>query len=272
LQISAAICATSKCKFFFTISWGLGLNVVNSSGDICGLETQAAATAIVMSLDPKSSLDTMSSGARQLPFYAELVRLSDEILMQRLRDGHHDALAVLFDRYHRLVLNIALRILRDAGEAEDLMQSVFLEIFRCAAQFDPARGTVKVWILQYAYHRGFNRRQYLSLRGIYDHQEDLALLERSSAAWQVKSLGEVESAQAVRQALKHLNKAQRSTLELAFYEGLTMREIAGPTGESFDSVRHHYYRGLEKLKAVNHSLGGVPSGARWSLFWVQTMA
>ena len=70
--------------------------------------------------------------------YAELAPLSDEVLMAHLQAGHHDALAVLFDRYHRLVLTVALRILREAGEAEDLMQSVFLEIFRCAAQYDAA--------------------------------------------------------------------------------------------------------------------------------------
>ena len=83
--------------------------------------------------------------------------------MAHLQAGRHDALAILFDRYHRLVLTVALRILREAGETEDFMQSVFLEIFRCAAQYDAAKGTAKVWILQYAYHRSFNRRQYLNL-------------------------------------------------------------------------------------------------------------
>lgn len=203
-----------------------------------------------MSLDPKSSLVSVQGGVLRPLHYAEFVHFSDEKLMECLREGHHDALAVLFDRYHRLVLTIALRILRDTGEAEDLMQSVFLEIFRSAAQFDPARGTVKVWILQYAYHRGFNRRQYLILRGIYDHPEFPGSGQIASSGWQMRSLRGVESVQAVRQALKHLNKAQRSTLELAFYEGMTMREIASRTGESFDSVRHHYYRGLEKLRSV----------------------
>src|SRR5712671_3222429 len=74
--------------------------------------------------------------------------LRDEVLLSCLRDGNHNALTVLFDRYHRLVLSIALRILRDAGEAEDITQSVFLEIFRSADQFDSDRGTVKIWILQ----------------------------------------------------------------------------------------------------------------------------
>jgi RNA polymerase sigma-70 factor (ECF subfamily) len=87
--------------------------------------------------------------------------------MAHLQAGHADALAILFDRYHRLVLSIAMKILRDVGEAEDLMQSVFLEIYKSAAQFDPTRGTTKVWILQYAYHRGMNRRQHLNVRNFY---------------------------------------------------------------------------------------------------------
>ena len=97
--------------------------------------------------------------------------LSDEGVMERLREGDANALPILFDRFYRLVLKIALRILRDAGEAEDLMQEVFLEIFKKAAQFDPAKGSVKTWILQYAYHRSLSRRQYLALRNFYDRQQ-----------------------------------------------------------------------------------------------------
>src|ERR1700761_8610313 len=108
--------------------------------------------------------------------FHSLNALSDEDLMLQLREGDGDALAVLFDRYNRLIMSIALRILRDVGESEDLMQSVFLEIFRAAAQFDPSKGTAKVWILQYAYHRSFNRRQYLNRRGSYDDPQDIEAL------------------------------------------------------------------------------------------------
>ena len=218
--------------------------MINNRDGFNGLKPHPATTVNAMSLDN-------NSGTLRRPLvYDELVPLSDEALMAHLRDGHYDALAVLFDRYHRLVLNVALRILRDAGEAEDLMQSVFLEIFRSVAQFDAAKGTTKVWILQYAYHRGFNRKQYLNLRGMYGRPEESTLAGRTPTAEHARSLGVLESALAVRQALGHLNKVQRRILELAFYEGLTMHEIAERTGESFDSVRHHYYRSLEKLRSI----------------------
>jgi len=92
---------------------------------------------------------------------ARMPNLSDEEVMEQLCQGHPEALPTLFDRFYRLVLKIALRILRDPGEAEDVMQDVFFEIFNKAAQFDPAKGSTKTWILQYAYHRSLNRRQYL---------------------------------------------------------------------------------------------------------------
>jgi RNA polymerase sigma-70 factor, ECF subfamily len=200
---------------------------------------------VVMGRDENSANPNLN----RTPVYSELVSLSDEALLASLRDGHSDALAVLFDRYCRLVMSIALRILRDAGEAEDLVQSIFLEIFRSAAHFDPAKGTAKVWILHYAYHRGFNRRQYLNLRGLYEPPQKLAP-DESVAGAHAASLDVMESARTVRQALGKLDKAQRRTLELAFYEGLTMHEIAERTHESFHSVRHHYYRGLEKLRSI----------------------
>ena len=101
------------------------------------------------------------------------------------------------------------------------------------------------------YRRSFNRRRYLKLRGFYDCQEEPGSKGRRIPEYaNKKGLGVLESARAVQQALRHLNSVQRNVLELAFYEGLTMHEIAQTVGQSFDSVRHHYYRGLEKLRSI----------------------
>ena len=163
------------------------------------IQSDGKAIVDVMSLRLKSSRDDNSNLTRGVGF-AELAHLTDEALMAHLRDGHHDALARPFpDRYHRLVLHIALRILRDAGEAEDLMQSVFLEIFSSAVQFDQARGSTKAWILQYAYHRSFNRRQYLNLRGIYERPEDSIHTDQTVAETNPKALGVLESARAAQE-------------------------------------------------------------------------
>jgi len=179
--------------------------------------------------------------------FFDLEKLSDEGLMAHLQQGHGDALAVLFDRYHRLVLNAALKVLRDITEAEDVMQSVFLEILRVAVQFDPSRGTTKMWILQYAYHRSMNRRQQLVTRQFYTGT-GLSDVEEHLSAPNMSVLTSIETRRQVKQALDALNPVQRRVLELAYFEGLSLREISEKTNEALGNVRHHYYRGLAKLR------------------------
>src|SRR5262245_22434401 len=94
--------------------------------------------------------------------------VEDEILITQVQSGHIDALGILFERYCRLVFDTGRRILRNDGEAEDLVHDVFIEIQKKAFLYDPQKGSVKTWIIQYAYHRSFNRRKYLALRGFYD--------------------------------------------------------------------------------------------------------
>lgn len=179
----------------------------------------------------------------------ELKRLSDESLMAHLQAGHADVLAIIFDRYYRLVLSVAMKILRDVGEAEDLMQTVFLEIFKSAAQFDPCRGTLKVWLLQYAYHRSMSRRQHLSIRHFYKNC-DIADLQGELLPAEVTDFNDQEIRQLVTQALGSLSNVQSRVLRLAYFEGLSLREIAERTGESLGNVRHHYYRGLNRLREL----------------------
>ena len=191
-----------------------------------------------------------STRGTQPPSFAELKLLSDADLMAHLQAGCNDALAILFDRYNRLVLSVALKIVRDPGEAEDVMQTVFLEIFRSVAQFDPAKGTTKVWILQYAYHRAINRRQHLNTRNFYDQTNlevvENRLLETPSTPG---NLTQNELKHLLRQGLATLNGAQRQVIELASLNGLSMKEIANKTGDSLVNVRHQYYRGLHKLRS-----------------------
>lgn len=179
--------------------------------------------------------------------FDQLASLADEVVMAHLQSGHGDALRVIFDRYHRLILHVALKILRDTGEAEDLMQSVFLEIYKVAAQFDPARGTTKKWIFRYAYNRSINRRQQLMVRQFYTNT-DLESVEETLAMTRNSVLVCNEAQDLVRRGLETLKSEQRRVLELAYFEGLTMKEIAEETGGSHHQVRHHYYRGLKKLR------------------------
>jgi RNA polymerase sigma-70 factor (ECF subfamily) len=176
--------------------------------------------------------------------------LSDEQLMACLQEGQSDALAVLFDRYQKLVMSIALKIVRDPAEAEDVTQTVFLDFYRAVAQFEPSKGTTKVWLMQYAYHRAFNRRQHLQNREFYKKTElEEEELAPSVAAHRTFGLSAQETQALVRQSMDSLPDKQKSVIGMVCYEGLSLREIADRTGDSYASVRHHYYRGLHRLRS-----------------------
>lgn len=178
--------------------------------------------------------------------------LTDEDLMQALRMGCNDALAVLFERHSALVFRIARAILHDDGEAEETVQRVFLDIFRAVNQFNPDRGTFKTWLLQYAYHRSIDRRQHLQSSRFYsrDELDELMPAELFNGPGRLLCLPPQEVACLVEQILATLESRQRRVIELTYFEGLTAEEIATKTGDSASSVRHNLYRGLAKLRDV----------------------
>jgi RNA polymerase sigma-70 factor, ECF subfamily len=182
---------------------------------------------------------------------AELSKESDIDLMARLRDGQQEALSPLFDRYHRLVLSIAAKIVRDPTEAEDLMQDVFFEVYRFIDRFDPDRGAPKSWIMQFAYSKSLKRRKYLALRGAFEEAQ-ITVVSPSESAYlpdtQFEDYSAEETLLAVQQGLLELTLKQREVVQLACFEGFLFSEIAERTRESVGNVRHHYYRGIDRLR------------------------
>jgi RNA polymerase sigma-70 factor, ECF subfamily len=197
-----------------------------------------------------------NSSHSQRTAYAELVLLDDARVMLELQAGNDDALAVLYDRYYNAVLAVGLRTLRDRGEAEDILQNIFWEIAEKAGQYDPARGTVLVWIMQCAYGRSLNRRNYLLVRRFYANVAMGDLTEFEQGALRLYSEAPQECARFVREALALLNEHQRRTIEMVHFEGLDLKDVAERTDQSFSSVRHHYYRGMAKLKDHLRSIRG----------------
>lgn len=178
----------------------------------------------------------------------------DEQLILRAESGDRSAVTLLFERYSTLIFSIGLRILRDQGEAEDLVQEVFLGLFTKVKGFDPAKGAGRTWIVQIAYRRAFDRRAYLTRRSFYNDND----LERvkdvlpGNCVLQERILDEISSRQ-IQTAFHELSDKQRLTLEKYFFEGLSLREISEHTGERLENVRHSYYRGIERLR---RSTGG----------------
>jgi len=243
--------------------WGrnLGLYFDNSrwrrapmSSRTVRLIDTAEATAENSSCDYAAGAELPLPCAGKLSFVERLkLRLkSDDDLVAALQNNEPDALTVLFARHSALVFRIARRILRNDAEAEDAVQQVFLDVFRSAAQFDPAKGSFKVWLLMFAYHRTFNRRRQLLTRGHYASEsvDDALGSELSQGAARPFAFSPAETAVLVEQVLESIQPRQRRAIELIYYEGLTAEEAAQITGESVRVVRHNLYRGLEKLRAV----------------------
>ena len=196
----------------------------------------------------KETAEATSVLIEQVPSEAEA---SDEILLTRVTGGDQQALGCLFQRYGRLLRSIAARILKDAAEAEDLVQDLFLFIQRKCGIFDSSKSSARSWIVQMAYHRAIERRRYLATRQFYTHAE---VESRGHQVVGTPTMESDYSAEAVfgrnglGKVLEDLSEDQRETLRLHFFEGYTLAEISEKLGQPRGNVRHHYYRGLDRLR------------------------
>jgi RNA polymerase sigma-70 factor (ECF subfamily) len=179
--------------------------------------------------------------------------VSDEELMSRICSHDQEALRTLLHRYARLVRYLAYKVLRDSFEADDLLQEIFLLVYRKCAAFDSSKGSVRFWILQMTYHRAISRRRYLSCRHFYSRVDlDDAEPELSDPRSHDRGVEEGVDVSLGNSDLQRLmiglSENQQKTLRLYFFEGYTLDEIAAKLGQSKGNVRHHYFRGLDKLR------------------------
>ena len=176
---------------------------------------------------------------------------SDETLLVQAAAGKRDSLALLFERYDRLLRSVALRILGDGHEAEDLVQDLFIFIQRKSVVFDASKSSARSWIVQMAYHRAISRRRYLATRQFYSRKELDDISEKMVAAATTEddySAEAVFGRNGLERVIESLSEDQRQTLCLHFFEGYTLAEIGEILGQPHGNVRHHYYRGLAQLR------------------------
>jgi RNA polymerase sigma-70 factor (ECF subfamily) len=193
-------------------------------------------------------------------FQGDLLSASDNELAQELMRENHEALAIILDRYQRLVFTIAFRIVRDIGEAEDLVQDIFLQIYRKVKLFDPSKGIFKVWLMRCAYTTSLKRRCKLARKRFY---ASVALDEALPVAipWEDSNNGLLlhhEASRFVNQALSSLGSKQRKAVDLIAIEGLTLKEAAERMGYSIAATRNYYFRGVMALRAFNSKHAYAP--------------
>ena len=177
---------------------------------------------------------------------------TDEHLLRNVNRGDGEALSRLFRRYAHIVYNVGKRIIRHTGEADDLVQEVFLYIHRKSSLFDSSKGSGSSWIVQVAYTQAFLRRRRLRSQGFYlsgitDKRDECNQRADTGAEYDHTVEG-LFGRNGWKRAVEDLTDDQRETLRLHFFEGYTFAEIAEKLGQSYANVRNHHYRGLEKLR------------------------
>jgi RNA polymerase sigma-70 factor, ECF subfamily len=157
--------------------------------------------------------------------------MDDGLLLERVRQGDQTAMAVVFDRYARAVYSVALRILKDAGHAEDVMQDIFFQVWRNSESFVQGRGSLGAWLAVVARNRSID---LLRRRKPTDSVDDVVLAANCNLASEAEHNALIEK---VQQVLKDLPAEQQRSMELAFFEGLSHSEIAEKTGDPLGTVK-----------------------------------
>jgi RNA polymerase sigma-70 factor (ECF subfamily) len=162
--------------------------------------------------------------------------------------GDHDGLAELYDRYGRLLYSLALRILHDTGDAEDVVQDVFSQAWRQASRYESTRGNVVAWLMNLTRSRAIDRVRGRRARP-QPAAEDVRALDVPDMAEPVdEQLAVSSQAARVRAAVDELSVLQRVAIELAFYQGLTHVDIAERLELPLGTVKTRIRQGLMKLK------------------------
>src|SRR5579872_691324 len=176
------------------------------------------------------------------PSAQEVANPSDAALIHRVHSGDEQAFAALYDRYSQIVYAIALRILGNTGSAEDVLQDIFMQLWRKPQAFNASRGSLPAWLAVIARHRAID---YLRHRKPETDIEDVVLAAGDDLSHDAEL--SVLSGKA-RKIIATLPEEQSRLLDMAFFQGLTHSEIAEKTGEPLGTVKTRIRAGLMTIR------------------------
>lgn len=188
------------------------------------------------------------------PSEPEYHNQTDADLFLLLQNGQTDILAIIYDRHAALVYGIALNLLGNKTEAEDLTQDIFLSLTRKCA-YDPQRGTLRTYLAILTRSRGLDR---LRSRTRQRQIRNQAFNENDTVAdnTPMEKVVQLERSQEVISALEQLSIKEREVLRMAYYQGLSQSEIAQQLSTALGTVKSRTRRGLLKLRQVLNNSGG----------------
>ena len=176
-------------------------------------------------------------------FGAAIIGDSPEFgLLSAIRAGSENAMAELYDRYSAVVYSVALRVLSDTGAAEDILQEVFMQLWRNPGLFDSSRGKLGPWLAVIARNRAID---FLRKRRPETDIDDVVVSVEPDLAEEAQRARAMEK---VRGVLSGMPSPQRSALEMAYFEGLSHSEISAKTGEPLGTIKTRIRAGLLALR------------------------
>jgi RNA polymerase sigma-70 factor (ECF subfamily) len=172
---------------------------------------------------------------------------SAEDLLLRIAEGEQTAFGGFYDLVAGKVFGVVRRVVRDPAQAEEVAQEVLVEAWRTAPLYDPGRGSATVWVLTMAHRRAVDRVR--SEQASRVREERVTARDRTREFDEVSELVETRmESQLVKRALDHLTDVQREAIELAYYGGLTCREVAELLGAPVGTVKTRIRDGLIRLR------------------------
>lgn len=175
--------------------------------------------------------------------------------MYRIAAGDEAAFEALYDRYSRLLYSILLSVVKQPPEAQDMLQEVFLHIWRQAKNFDAGRGNVYSWLITMTRNRAIDRLRSKGYRERQQeaHDDDTMLMLPDSALSPLDSITITEQRERVHDALGKIPPEQRDALMLAYFQGYTQAEIADLLQIPLGTIKTRMRQGLLKLSTLLHS-------------------
>jgi RNA polymerase sigma-70 factor (ECF subfamily) len=174
----------------------------------------------------------------------------DSALIVKMMAGDEAALSTLYDRYSAMLFGVLMRILRDQQAAEEVLQDLFMQLWRSAGQFDSARGSLPAWLMVIGRNRAISRLRGRRDREVMEEKEgDYANTFVSGQNIEDETV-RAELARNVSAALGQLPVEQRQALELAYFEGMTQSEIASQTGIPLGTVKTRVRTAMQSLRQI----------------------
>ena len=175
---------------------------------------------------------------------------SDASLIEEIMAGNERALSVLYDRYSGMLFGLLMRVLKDRQAAEEVLQDIFLQLWRNGRQFDASRGSLPAWLLVIGRNRAISRLRGRAHREILEDTEGSFANTFISPGNIEEEASRAEMRETVTNALAQLPAEQRQALELAYFEGMTQTEIAAKTGSPLGTVKTRIRSAMQALKQI----------------------